>query len=184
LNTTPYSQPEEVEPLVNRYLHYLRNDRGLAKNSYADKRASTSDVAFELPTATGKTAVGLLIAEWKRQSQNKVAYLSLTNQLAGQVLEESKRLGISSADLRGTKDTRSSLEEGRYRTGDTIAVTTYSNLFNINTVLRESDFIVLDDAHGAEQYVADMWTVSANSAKEEDLYNSLLAALRRGLSEP
>jgi site-specific recombinase XerD len=33
LNTTLYPQPEEVEPLVNRYLHYLRNERGLAKNS-------------------------------------------------------------------------------------------------------------------------------------------------------
>jgi len=32
LNTTLYPQ-SEVEPLVNRYLHYLRNERGLAKNS-------------------------------------------------------------------------------------------------------------------------------------------------------
>ena len=32
MNTTPYPH-EEVEPLVNRYLHYLRNERGLAKNS-------------------------------------------------------------------------------------------------------------------------------------------------------
>ncbi|MGD0956702.1 MAG: DEAD/DEAH box helicase [Candidatus Acidiferrales bacterium] len=185
-NSATYATPEELFYKLSgrqRTHGYLRGPQQDVLREYADKHASTSDVAFELPTGTGKTAVGLLIAEWKRQSHNKVAYLSLTNQLAGQVLEESKRLGIPSADLRGTKDTRSSLEEGRYRTGDAIAVTTYSNLFNINPVLRESDFIVLDDAHGAEQYVADMWTVSASSTREEDLYNSLLAALRPGLSE-
>jgi integrase/recombinase XerD len=33
LNTTPHPQHEEVEPLVSRYVNYLRNDRGLAKNS-------------------------------------------------------------------------------------------------------------------------------------------------------
>src|ERR1019366_2754990 len=39
-----------------------------------------------------------------------------------------------------------------------------------------------DDAHGAEQYVADMWTVSASASTQPNLYNSLLAALRPGLS--
>jgi len=161
----------------------LRGPQQDVLREYAEKYANSSDVAFELPTGTGKTAVGLVIAEWKRLSLDKVAYLSLTNQLAGQVLEESKRLGIPCADLRGTKDTRSGLEEGRYRTGEAIAVTTYSNLFNVNPVLRESDLIVFDDAHGAEQYVADMWTVSASMTRDKDLYNSLLSALRPGLSE-
>jgi hypothetical protein len=181
-----YATPEELFYKLSgrQSTHgYLRGPQQDVLREYAEKHTGTPDVAFELPTGTGKTAVGLLIAEWKRLSGNKVAYLSLTNQLAGQVLEESKRLGISAADLRGTKDTRSSLEEGRYRTGDAIAVTTYSNLFNIKPVLRESDFIVLDDAHGAEQHVADMWSVSASNSKDEELYNSLLAALRPGLSE-
>lgn len=185
-SASTYTTPEELfYKLSSREsTHgYLRGPQQDVLREYAEKYANASDVAFELPTGTGKTAVGLVVAEWKRLSPNKVAYLSLTNQLAGQVLEESKRLGIPCADLRGTKDTRSGLEEGRYRTGEAIAVTTYSNLFNINPVLRESDLIVLDDAHGAEHYVADMWTVSASMTKDKDLYNSLLAALRPGLSE-
>jgi hypothetical protein len=162
---------------------YLRGPQQDVLREYAEKHVAASDVAFELPTGTGKTAVGLVIAEWQRLSGKKAAYLSLTNQLAGQVLVEAKRLGLSCADLRGTKDTRNPSEEGRYRTGAAVAVTTYSNLFNINPVLQENDLIIFDDAHGAEQYVADMWTVSATTAKEKDLYNSLLAALRPGLSE-
>src|SRR5260370_2421098 len=181
-----YATPEELFYKLSgrESTHgYLRGPQQDVLREYGEKCANASDVAFELPTGTGKTAVGLVIAEWKRLSANKVAYLSLTNQLAGQVLDESKRLGIPCADLRGTKDTRSGLEEGRYRTGEAIAVTTYSNLFNVNPVLRESDLVVFDDAHGAEQYVADMWTVSANMTRDKDLYNSLLAALRPGLSE-
>ncbi|MGD1082076.1 MAG: tyrosine-type recombinase/integrase [Candidatus Sulfotelmatobacter sp.] len=33
MKTTPHLQSEEVEPIVNRYVNYLRNDRGLTKNS-------------------------------------------------------------------------------------------------------------------------------------------------------
>jgi superfamily II DNA or RNA helicase len=138
---------------------YLRGPQQDVLREYAERHVTSTDVAFELPTGTGKTVVGLLIAEWKRSSGSKVAYVSLTNQLAGQVLNEGARLGIQCADLRGTKDTRNPTEEGRYRTAAAVAVSTYSNLFNINPVLRDCDVIIFDDAHGAEQYDADMWTV-------------------------
>jgi hypothetical protein len=61
-------------------------------------------------------------------------------------------------------------------------VTTYSNLFNINPVLQETDLLVFDDAHGAEQYVADMWTVSVSASRQQALFQSLVNALRPGLS--
>lgn len=161
---------------------YLRGPQQDVLREYAEKHLASRDVAFELPTGTGKTAVGLLVAEWWRLQSWKVAYLSLTNQLAGQVLEEARRLKLPVADLRGTKETRSPSEEGRYRTGSAVAVTTYSNLFNINPVLQETDLLVFDDAHGAEQYVADMWTVSVSSSRHQALFHSLLNALRPGLS--
>jgi hypothetical protein len=183
--TIAYATPEEVFYKSRRVsTHgYLRGPQQDVLREYAEKYASAPDIAFELPTGTGKTAVGLLVAHWKRLPSNKVAYLSLTNQLAGQVLAEANRLSIPCADLRGTKDTRSPSEEGRYRTGAAIAVTTYSNLFNINPVLQECNLLVFDDAHGGEQYVADMWTVAANAGVDPDLYNSLLASLRPGLSD-
>ena len=150
---------------------------------YAEKCPDSPDVAFEVPTGTGKTAIGLLIAEWKRDSSNKVAYLALTNQLAGQVLVEAKKLGIACADLRGTKDTRDPQEEGRYKTGSAVAVTTYANLFNIKPIIQQSELIVFDDAHGGEQYASDMWTVSVRAEDAPDLYNALVIALKPGISE-
>lgn len=184
-SATVYASPEELFYKLGRASShgYLRGPQQDVLREYMDQHSSASDAAFELPTGTGKTAVGLLVAEWKRLPANRVAYLSLTNQLAGQVLAEAARLGIACADLRGTKDTRSSAEEGRYKTGSAIGVTTYSNLFNSNPVISGAEFLVFDDAHGAEHYVSDMWTVSAELAKEKALYNSLLAALRPGMSQ-
>lgn len=181
-----YSNPEEMFYALSSRSSthgYLRGPQQDVLREYAEKYLRETDVAFELPTGTGKTAVGLLIAEWQRLTGKKAAYLCLTNQLAGQVLVEAQRLGISCADLRGTRESRIASEEGRYRTGEAVAVTTYSNLFNINPVLQECDLFVFDDAHGAENYVAATWTVSANVHEDEGLYNSLLAAVRPGLTD-
>jgi superfamily II DNA or RNA helicase len=118
---TGYASPEELFYKLSRRekTHgYLRGPQQDVLREYAELPADSTDIAFELPTGTGKTAVGLLISEWKRLQSNKVAYLSLTNQLAGQVLKEAERFDISCADLRGTKDTRDRSEEGRYKTGD------------------------------------------------------------------
>ena len=184
--TTTYVSPEELFYKLSgrQATHgYLRGPQQDVLREYSERCSGAPDIAFELPTGTGKTAVGLLIAEWKRLAGSKVAFLSLTNQLSGQVLVEATRLGVSAADLRGTKDTRDPAEEGRYRTGSGIAVTTYSNLFNVNPVINEADLIVFDDAHGAEQYAANMWTASVGSSQDPSLYNALLTALRPGFSE-
>ena len=182
---TSFASPEDLfYKLPRRQTHgYLRGPQQDVLREYLERAATSADVAFELPTGTGKTAVGLLIAEWKRLSGVKVAYLSLTNQLASQVLAEAQKLGIPFADLRGTKETRDPEEEGRYRTAAGVGITTYSNLFNVNPVIRDADLLVFDDAHGAENYAASMWTVSILQEEEPDIYNSLLAALRPGLTE-
>lgn len=139
---------------------YLRGPQQDVLRDFSDKFSNSADLALELPTGTGKTMIGLLIAEWRRLSGQKVAFLCLTNQLASQVIEEGKRLGITCADLRGTKDTRDVGEEGKYRTRAAVAVTTYSNLFNVNPVIRDANLLIFDDAHSGEQFVSNMWTVS------------------------
>jgi superfamily II DNA or RNA helicase len=115
---------------------YLRGPQQDILRQYVAEPADESDVALELPTGTGKTAIGLLIAEWRRRrSRQPVAYLTLTNQLAHQVMEEAKRLGVDYADITGDRSHRDPAAEGRYRTAQAIGVTTYSNLFNIHAVI-------------------------------------------------
>ena len=80
-----YDSPEELfGKLPNREKShgYLRGPQVDALRGYLN-HLDEPDIAMELPTGTGKTTVGLLIAEWcRRRSGKKVAYLSLTNQLA------------------------------------------------------------------------------------------------------
>ena len=180
-----HKTPEDLfYKLARKQTHgYLRGPQQDVLREYAEHQTKSSDVAFELPTGTGKTTVGLLVGEWARQSGKRVAYLSLTNQLAGQVLTEASRLNIKGADLRGTKASRDVAEEGCFRTRAGIAITTYSNLFNVKPVIQECDLLVFDDAHGGEHFVADMWSVNVRRSTERVLYDGLLTSLRPGLSE-
>jgi DEAD/DEAH box helicase/Helicase C-terminal domain len=181
-----YATPEEMfAKLPNRAKShgYLRGPQADALRDYLNLQ-DKSDIACELPTGTGKTTVGLLIAEWRRrQTGERVAYLTLTNQLAKQVLREAEKLGVECADLTGSKDTRDAGEVGRYTMGQAIGVTTFANLFNVNPVVQASSVLVFDDAHGGEHYVAAMWTVRIDAEEHEQLYNEVLTALRPSLSE-
>ncbi len=179
-----FATPEEVFfSLTRARSHgYLRGQQQDVLREYAAKGTQESNVAFELPTGTGKTAVGLLLAEWKRHLGQKVAYLCLNNQLAAQALAEGIRLGIPVADLRGDKLSRDPAEVGRFLTKDAVAVTTYSNLFNVNPVIKDCGLVVFDDAHGGEHYAADMWTVTVDADKHPAVYSTLLTALRGSLS--
>lgn len=176
--------PEEVFFMLTRAkTHgYLRGQQQDVLREYASKGTNAADVAFELPTGTGKTTVGLLLAEWKRRAGEKVAYLTLNNQLAAQVLTEAGKIGVPVADLRGDKTTRSQAEVGKFLTKAAVAVSTYANLFNLKPVIKDCGLIVLDDAHGGEQYVSDMWTVSVDTADHPGEFSALIAALRPALS--
>jgi hypothetical protein len=44
--------------------------QGDVLRSYADNQAKTADLALELPTGTGKTPPGLVIADWVRRTRS------------------------------------------------------------------------------------------------------------------
>lgn len=162
---------------------YLRGPQQDVLREYL-KHHTLKDIAFELPTGTGKTLVGLLIAEWqRRRSGQRAAYLTLTNQLAAQVLEEAKKLNVQVADLRGSRDRRDALEEGRFLDGSAIGVSTYANLFNVNPIIKQCGVLVLDDAHGGSEFAASMWTVRITAEDHPEVLGDLQAILRPLMTE-
>jgi superfamily II DNA or RNA helicase len=58
---------------------YRRGPQQDVLREFNDKFRNIADLALALPTGTGKAAVGLLIAEWRRLTGQKVAFLCLTN---------------------------------------------------------------------------------------------------------
>ena len=52
-------------------------------------------------------------------------------------------------------------------------MTSYGGLFNANTFFDEPNFILLDDAHAAENYLAGFWTVAVGREEHQALYEAL-----------
>ena len=96
------------------------------------KQETESDVALELPTGSGKTLVGLLIAEWRRVARKeRCLYLCPTRQLVNQVCEQAKeQYGLEVINFSGSARDYSVQDKTAFQTNQKIGVSTYSALFN------------------------------------------------------
>ncbi|QPC42741.1 DEAD/DEAH box helicase [Kaustia mangrovi] len=144
---------------------------------YAEDMVDQPDVAMQLPTGSGKTLVGLFIAEWRRRKfKDRVVYLCPTRQLVNQtVAQAEKQYGIDAVGFTGSHRDYAPGDVSDYTTGAKIAVTTYSSLFNASPFFNNPDTILLDDTHAAENYIAKMWSLEIPSA--DGPLSSLHAAL-------
>ncbi len=150
---------------------------------YADRHRDTSDLALELPTGTGKTIPGLLIAEWVRRTQRvRAAYACPTDQLARQVAETASREGIPAVVLTRSHRDWPTDHESRYEAADAVAVTTYSTIFNSSPKLGLPTLLIFDDAHNGEQFIAEQYGVVASRNERPGLYGDLLESLAPGLN--
>jgi hypothetical protein len=133
-----------------------------------------ADLALELPTGTGKTLIGLLIAEWRRRARGeRVLYLCPTRQLVHQVGGLASSYGIDvEVCLRPTYD---GLD--RWQSSEAVAVSTYSALFNYRPRFTAPQVLILDDAHAADDYVAGHWTVVIDREEGSEAYQALAALL-------
>ena len=141
------------------------------------------DVALQMPTGSGKTLVGLMIAEWNlRKHQERVLYLCPTRQLVNQVVHQAnEKYGLKVTAFVGKKDNFKPADKTGYLQAERVAVATYSALFNVNPFFTEPSLIVIDDSHAAEKYIADYWSVRVQRSKGE--HATLLSQLVGVLSQ-
>lgn len=144
-----------------------------------------SDVAIELPTGTGKTLIGLLIAEYRRRChKDRVLYLCPTKQLAKQVHLKAKEYGIPVSLLIGPQNSYREDEYGNYVTGKSIGITTYSAIFNTNPYkMNDANTILFDDAHAAENYISSLWTVEIKRNENQKVFESIIELFREDISD-
>jgi hypothetical protein len=183
-----------VETIESMYRDYKNRQIGgpLAHQAdlwreYQKQVLESSDVALQLPTGSGKTLVGLGIAEWRRRRFNeRVIYLCPTRQLVNQVTEQSRiKYGIKANALAGTQAGYPPASKAEYTNAEAIAVTTYSGLFNTNSFFKDSnnaDIIILDDAHAAENYIAKYWSLLVERHNQQEdhsvLFTTLVSVIR------
>lgn len=143
--------------------------------SYTAAAASAKDVALELPTGAGKSLVGLVLAEFRRQVHGeRVAYLCPTKQLAYQVHRQAAEYGVQAVVLIGQQRDYDPHDYGAFNTAQKVAITTYSAVFNVKPRIDNAECLILDDAHAAEGPVASHWSVEIDRKKNGVAYDALV----------
>lgn len=183
-----FPSPEELYlsgtlPRTNAAVDGLWLHQGDVIRAYAEHHHKTPDLALELPTGSGKTIPGLLIAEWvRRRSEGPVIYATPTKQLAWQVLATARREGVPSHLLIGRHKSWDIAEESAVEGAEAIGITTYSAIFNSSPKIPEPRLIVLDDAHAGEQFVGAEYGVTIRRYEDPGAYEVVLDALSSFLS--
>ena len=151
---------------------------------YMAEAVNAPDVALQLATGSGKTLVGLLIAEWRRlKFHERVVYLCPTNQLVHQVVNlAGTQYGLKVTGFVGKKAEYPAAAKGEYVGAETVAVTSYSGLFNTRPFFENPNSIILDDAHSAENYISKMWSLRIERLKHEAVYKAAASVFLDTLS--
>jgi hypothetical protein len=181
--------PERMfQDFSDRKLKGLLTYQGQVLSEYQATATQKSDVAIKLPTGSGKTLVGLLIAEWRRRKfSERVLYLCPTNQLVHQVTEEARqKYGMSEwvHPFTGSHKQYDPAAKGRYLGAEIVAISSYNALFNTNPFFDDPHIIIFDDAHAAENYLIGFWTLSVqrNEATHKPLFQALIGVLQQVLT--
>lgn len=169
-------------PRTGKGVGGLWTHQGAILGRYADAYATAPDVALELPTGTGKTIPGLLIADWSRRTRTERAvYACPTHQLAHQVFEAAGREAIPAVLLVGSHTGWPMADVTRYDGAQALAVVTYSTIFNSSPKLTQPGIVLFDDAHAGEQYVAEAYSVVVERSQSPGAYGEVLRVLSPGL---
>src|SRR5581483_11087786 len=151
--------------------------------SYVLVHTKYPDIALQLPTGSGKTLVGLLIAEWRRRKYGeRVVYLCPTRQLVNQVAHQAnQKYGLDVHAFTGYKKNYDARKSADWQSAEIVAVTSYSSLFNINPFFSDPNLIILDDAHSAENYISAFWSllIEKSNANHESTFAALMSIIMR-----
>jgi len=180
----PVVVPDSPEKLIldlpRRKIKGVLLHQGEMMKNYVASALNKPDVALQLPTGSGKTLVGLMIAEWRRRKfQEKVVYLCPTRQLVNQVVEQAQdKYGLTVLGFTGPASGYDPIAKSKYNNADHVAVTTYNSLFNTNPFFNNPQIIVIDDAHAAENYIASMWALKVSRFDHATLHTALTNLLK------
>lgn len=157
--------------------HYLTTISG--------KSIKNKSVAFELPTGSGKTLVGILIAEFhRRKFDRRCLFLCPTNQLVSQVCSQcEEQYGIEAIPFTGRQADYPTDSKRKYLLKQAIGVTTYSSFFAVNSFFEDPDILIFDDVHSSENYIVDNWSLNITRYDHESLFLQIIALLEDVIGE-
>ena len=140
----------------------------------ADDNVRESDIAVEMPAGTGKTLVALLISEFYRQREKRIAILAGTKQLANQIAEIASDLGIPICVFEGPGANWNRRELRKYQRRESIAIMNYWAYFNLSPTPVPAEILIMDDAHLAENAISDLFSIHIEIRSATELYTSIV----------
>lgn len=148
------------------------------------RNVSEKDFALSLPTGTGKTLIGLLLAYFTMLTKNvKAIYLCPNKFLCDQVLSEAKDLGVPTVSLYGSWRNIPQEAKGLFLNGQAVGVATYSTLFNSNPKTGDVGMVILDDIHSSGDAIISNWYIRINKEENPKLYEHVLETVEPSLNK-
>lgn len=184
-DTINFSSPQEMyDDYKNRSINGIQDYQSKMLDLYMNEGIDKVDVALELPTGTGKTLIGLLIGEYRRRRfHERVVYVCPTKQLVYQTASYAiEKYGIKVVAFTGSKADYDVSDRMKFTSGQAVAITNYSSIFNTNSFFEGTDVLIFDDAHSGESYISANWTVELNR-EEGTAYFKLVEELKGLLTE-
>lgn len=166
------------------HIKFLWAHQASLLDDYHQNYLDLPNVALELPTGAGKTLIGLLIAEYRRKAKGeRVVYLCPTRQLGNQVKAQAGSYGINCSLLVGRQRDYPEHTFFAYQHADAVGITTYSGLFNISPKISDPQVVVCDDAHAADNYMADLWSLRVRRGEQADLFKALTSYFASSMTD-
>ncbi len=160
----PDTLQELFKQLDRKATHTGLRAAQLAALAQLDEQIQQKDVIMKLSTGAGKTVLGLLYAEMMRRKYKgePVVYLCPTNQLAEQVVETGRLIGVKVSVFHSKGLPYDALS------GDAILACTYDRLFNASSVFENKSIrpsaVVMDDVHAGAERIRKAYTVQVPEA--------------------
>jgi hypothetical protein len=155
-----------LRPLQDEALRKIRTDYG-----------GLADIALEMPTGSGKTLVGLLLASQVMSDGYSVIYLTGTIQLSHQVAEEAGRLGLAADVITAPLGAVSITRINRIETGRTLGVLNYWAYFSERDLFDPPGLLIVDDAHLLEDALASRYGISVSRGDDPEVFASIYGAI-------
>lgn len=160
-------KPREIFTTTpNKLITRLRSEQTEVLDKWFDRRTER-DIVIKQNTGSGKTIVGLLIAESsQRELKKPVVYLVQNTFLVSQVVEEAKKIGVSVTE---------NVSDPRFHLAQSVLVSSYAKLLNGRSVFgvvgettspADLGCVVLDDAHSAISDSSENFAVTVPSTSE------------------
>lgn len=157
----------------------LGMEQGKSLETYEKITGEFRDIAIEMPAGQGKTLVGGMIGEYNRiTNEKRIVYCCSTKQLASQTNELLISYGINSVLLIGQRKEFDERSYRQYTRSVSIAVTTYSHIFNTNSAFKDANLVIFDDAHATEYSINDLWSIDIDNRNNADIFEGLYSILR------